>query len=280
MNYTQRLQLPPALTAAAAITGVVAGLAMGTSWDEENVRRELRDLAAVPQSLEVDPLRGLSRAEMLLAVEAASSALEAGRPWAAWNALRPHIAADDAEAPRSVVLLAARAAAGWNGWNEVRRLLRGRNWLASTGNGDGFFLLGRAEEEGGNFPRAADAYRRYAASADGAERGVALARLGSVLLRDGKPAEAARAFERAAAEPGDVGDWYRALAAEAGLVGASSVAASGASAPARARQARAEARALVARGDVAGAAARLDGEARAVEATDPTVAAELHVARA
>jgi len=280
MNYTQRLKLPSALTAAAAITGMVAGLAMGTSWGEENVRRELRDLAAVPQSFEVDPLRGLTRAEMLLAVEEASSALEDGRPWAAWTALRPHVAGDAGGAPRSVVLLAARAAAGWNGWDEVRRLLRGRDWLASTGDRDGFLLLGRAEEAGGNFPRAADAYRRYAASADGPERGVALARLGSVLLRAGNTTEAARAFERAAAEPGEVADWYRALAAEAGLVGASSVAAAGASAPARARQARAEARALAHGGDVAAAAARLDAEARAVAADDPTTAAELDVARA
>ncbi len=276
MHYTQRPRIKGTFSAAAAIAGVVVGLAAATSWGEENVRRELRDLTTVRASLTVDPLRGLTRAEMLLAVEQARGALADGRPWDAWNTLRPHVAAAPEDAPPGVVLMAARAAAGWRGWPEVRGLLRGRTWLEETGNAEGLFLLGQAEEAGENWTRAADAYRRYARAADASERGTGYARLGRVLLRDGRRTEAGAAFARAAAEPGVVGDWYRALAAEAGHPVAAAEAPEGSAGAARLRHARAEARGL---GPDA-AAARLEREARAVADVDPTAAAELELSRA
>ncbi|HEX8359757.1 MAG TPA: lytic transglycosylase domain-containing protein [Longimicrobium sp.] len=276
MHYTERTRLKGTFSAAAAIAGVVVGLAAATSWGEENVRRELRDLTTVRASLKVDPLRGLTRAEMLLAVEQARSALADGRPWDAWNTLRPHVAADPEDAPPGVVLMAARAAGGWRGWAEVRGLLRGRTWLEEVGDAEGLFLLGQAEEAGKNWTRAADAYRRYARAADESQRGTGYARLGQALLRDGRRTEAGAAFARAAEQPGVVGDWYRALAAEAGHPVAAAEAPEGSAGAARLRQARAEARGL---GPDA-AAERLAREARAVAEVDPTAAAGLELSRA
>ncbi|HEY0155002.1 MAG TPA: transglycosylase SLT domain-containing protein [Longimicrobium sp.] len=280
MHYTQRTRLSGSFSAAAAIAGVVMGLAISTSWGEENVRRELRDLTLVPSAFDVDPLRGLTRAEMLAAVTLARSALADGRPWAAWTGLQPHVA-EGSDAPPAVVLLAARAAAGWNGWPEVRGLLRGREWLAREGGAEGFLLLGRAEEAGGNWPRAADAYRRYARAAAPAERGVAYARLGRVLLRQGRKTEAGAAFARAAESQGSAADWYRALAVEAGhAVAATPALESGAGAAALARQARAEANVLAGRGAIDAAAERLTRAAAAAAQFDPTAAAGLEIARA
>jgi len=280
MHYTQRTRLSGSFSAAAAIAGVVMGLAISTSWGEENVRRELRDLTLVPSAFDVDPLRGLTRAEMLAAVTLARSALADGRPWAAWTNLQPHVA-EGSDAPPAVVLLAARAAAGWNGWPEVRELLRGREWLGREGGAEGFLLLGRAEEAGENWPRAADAYRRYARAAAPAERGVAYARLGRALLRDGRKTEAGAAFARAAEAQGSAADWYRALAVEAGhALAAAPAPESGAGAAALVRQARAEANALAGRGAIDAAAERLARAAAAAAQFDPTAAAGLEIARA
>jgi soluble lytic murein transglycosylase len=280
MHYTQRTRLSGSFSAAAAIAGVVMGLAISTSWGEENVRRELRDLTLVPSTFDVDPLRGLTRAEMLVAVNQARSALADGRPWVAWNGLQPHVV-EGSDAPPGVVLLAARAAAGWNGWPEVRGLLRGREWLAREGGAEGLFLLGRAEEAGGNWPRAADAYRRYARAAAPAARGVAYARLGGVLLREGRKTEAGAAFARAAEAQGSAADWYRALAVEAGhAVAAAPALESGAGAAALVRQARAEANVLAGRGAIDAAAERLARAAAAASQFDPTAAAALEVSRA
>jgi soluble lytic murein transglycosylase len=272
MRYKLRKESAGAMTTGAALAGVLVGLAMGTSWGEANVRRELRDLTAVPSVMKVDPLRGLTRAEMLVAVTQARTALNAGRAWDAWNALRPHVASPE-DAPESVVLLAARAAAGWRGWAEVRTLLRGREWLDAEGGGEGWFLLGQAEEAGKNWPRAADAYRRFAAAAPAEERAAGYARLGGALLRAGRTAEAGAAFARAAEQPAAAADWYRALSAEAGHPTAAP--GEGGSA-ARVRHARAEARRLPADA----AAEWLAREARALAAIDPTAAAQLEAARA
>jgi soluble lytic murein transglycosylase len=276
MNHHPPTRIKAQILAAAAIAGTVVGLAASSSWGGENVRRELRELRSAPKSLALDPFRGLTRAEMLLAVEQARGALADGRPWDAWNTLRPHVAAAPEEAPPGVVLMAARAAAGWQGWAEVRGLLRGRTWLEEVGGAEGLFLLGQAEEAGGNWKRAADAYRGYARAADASERGAGYARLGQVLLRDGQRAQAGAAFARAAAQPGSVGDWYRALAAEAGHAVAAAEAPEGAAGAARLRHARAEVREL---GPDA-AAELLAREARALAEVDPTAAAGLELTRA
>lgn len=58
----------------------------------------------------------------------ADSALAAGQPWRATRVLTPSLGDPHTRTP-DVVILAARAAAAWEGWPTVRRLLEHETWL-------------------------------------------------------------------------------------------------------------------------------------------------------
>jgi soluble lytic murein transglycosylase len=73
----------------------------------------------------------------------AAQALEAGRPWLATQLLRP-IVADHTRAPAGSRLLAARAAAAWQGWSQVERLLGGTAWPTAADERTARELLARA----------------------------------------------------------------------------------------------------------------------------------------
>lgn len=272
------------LTRYAAFAGVTVGLAIGTAWGERDVTGAIPSVAEmVAPATDLDPFRNLTHAGMLLAAREASASLEAGRPWAAWNRLRDYVGEGD-DAPASVTLLAARAAAGWDGWSHVRRLLAGREWLAKAEGGEGLLLLARAEEARSGNAAAAALYRRYATVAEGERRGVARARLGRVLREAGEPRAAADAFAAAAGDLPAAADWLRALQAEslakAGDPAATSVSLPSGSAPALARRARAEASAWNRQDAPARAADALERAARALAGTDPALAAELANERA
>src|SRR5689334_6968385 len=66
-----------------------------------------------------------------------------GRNWAAARRMRELVRADSSP---GMVLLAARAEAGWGGWSNLRALLEGRAWLDRVEHGEGWFLLARARE--------------------------------------------------------------------------------------------------------------------------------------
>jgi len=263
----------------AGFAGILTGLLLGSSPASV---RSLPSVADLQGTAGLDPFRSVTHAGMLLAARTAQGRLDDGRPWAAWSALRDFAEKDADELPPAVALLAARSAAGWNGWSHVRRLLDGQPWLAEEDGGTGLMLLGRAEEENRDWAAAARAYRRSAAALRGADRGVAYARLGAVLRRSGADAAAADAFAHAAEELPEVADWMAALRADA-LAAAgkpvNAVAPAGSSA-ARAAAARAEARSRAARSDAGGAAERLAREAAALAEVDPTLAAELQADRA
>lgn len=72
---------------------------------------------------------------------AAARAIESGRPWQATRMLAAP--SRESGAKPSVILTAARAAAGWQGWATVVRLLDGQRWLDDYG-GEGQALLARA----------------------------------------------------------------------------------------------------------------------------------------
>ncbi len=264
----------------AAAAGVLAGLLMGSP---SAALRDLPRLTELEPKADLDPFRTVKHAGMLIAARTAQSRLEDGRPWAAWNAIRDFAGDDADDLPPSVALVAARAAAGWDGWSHVRRLLDGRRWLAEEGDGAGLMLLGRAEEAGRDWDAAARAYRGYARVAAGSDRGAAYARLGRALRAGDHDREAADAFARAAGDLPEVADWMAALRADAlaaaGDASAASAVTSGSPA-ARAWAARAEARLRASRGDEAGAAARLARVAAALADDDPSLAAELQVQRA
>jgi peptidoglycan lytic transglycosylase len=265
----------------AGIAGVLAGLFFGSAPGS------VLDLPRVSQfapKVELDPFRSVAHAGMLVAAHTAQARLDDGRPWAAWNAIRDFAGDDADDLPPPVALLAARAAAGWDGWSHVRRLLDGQNWLAGEDAGAGLMLLGRAEEEERDWDAAARAYRGYVRVATGSDRGVAYARLGRVLRADDRDREAADAFARAAADLPEVADWMAALRADAlaaaGDPAVAGAAPNGGSSAARAWAARAEMRFRTARGEETAAAARLRREAEALVEDDPSLAAELQVQRA
>ena len=75
---------------------------------------------------------------------AADSALAANQPWRATLLLNPILASPATRTP-TAVLLAARAAAAWEGWPTVRRLLEGERWLDAEFDRLGRRLLTEAD---------------------------------------------------------------------------------------------------------------------------------------
>jgi soluble lytic murein transglycosylase len=144
--------------------------------------------------------------------------LETGQNWRAARAMRGYLGRRDRPDP-AAVLLAARAEAGWGGWDNVRVLLEGEPWLDSIAGGEGWHLLGRALEEDRKWEEAAAAYGRYlgAAGADTTRDRALVAELrrGLVLLRLGRTAEGTAALERVRAHDPAVSGWAATLMAEA-----------------------------------------------------------------
>jgi soluble lytic murein transglycosylase len=73
----------------------------------------------------------------------AAAALEAGEPWRATRMLDSALRDTATRTPQRV-LLAARAAAEWEGWSRVEELLHDETWLDSEFEGQGRELLARA----------------------------------------------------------------------------------------------------------------------------------------
>ena len=73
----------------------------------------------------------------------AEVAIAAGQPWHATELLTPLLASPATRTP-DVVILAARAAAGWEGWATVRRLLEKEPWLDTRFDRIGRRLLAEA----------------------------------------------------------------------------------------------------------------------------------------
>ncbi|HEX2210841.1 MAG TPA: hypothetical protein VHG93_24370, partial [Longimicrobium sp.] len=198
----------------AALLGLATGLAFSNARGERAILSYIPTVEELTPSVPEDPMPALTHAGMALAVREAQGHLEAGRPWAAWKELREYVE-DPADAPDAVVLTAARAAAGWDGWSHVRRLLQGRGWLAERSRGEGLYLLARAHEAGQDWSAAADGYRRYLAVERAEQHAEAAARLARALARNDDTRGAAEAYARAAREGGDGADWMYALEAEA-----------------------------------------------------------------
>lgn len=250
----------PHIVAACVLLGVF-GSAL---WSAERVTWPGPVFQQLDQLTRLETIRVLPHTESALSALEARRALEDGLPWRAWRLLRSDALAADALPAHA--LLAARAAADWGGWHEVRDVLEGREWLAHAERAEGLLLLGRAQQETGNPRDAASAYRRYLAAPNPARKGEAAMRLGVVLLEVDDYLGAAKALETAAAEMPEIADWALALRAEAladaGLPAVTPVTRPlhGESTPARLRRVMAEARSLTEAGHPAQALARLERE--------------------
>ena len=167
------------------------------------------DVALPDQSASLT--RGIAADSTLVAAE---RALASGHAWQATRLLAP-VLRDPARRTPAALLLGARAAAGWDGWSEVDRLLRGQPWLGTEFAGAGYELLARSALERGSDTVAAAAYadsalRRANAARDRATRTVLLARaLDRLNQRDSARAN----YERASQQLRDISDWLLVRAA-------------------------------------------------------------------
>ena len=137
-------------------------------------------------------------------VSAAAGALAAGRPYLASRMLAP-LVGSTVPRGRATTLLAARAAAGWDAWGNVVRLLAGEPWLDQVDAGAGRALLARARVE-----RSEDAVRdaeAAVASAPTGELGPRAVILARSYDRAGILDSAALNYRRAAALLPAIEDW-------------------------------------------------------------------------
>jgi soluble lytic murein transglycosylase len=187
-------------------------------------------------------------------VQRADSLLRAGRAWRATALLAPRLTSP-ANASPELRLVGARAAAGWDGWTEVDRLLRDAPWLDSQFGGEGRELLARSALERG-VDALPDAQHALAAAHDDASRVTRRVLLARAFDRANQRDSAATNYLAAAARLPRVADWLRLRAA--GVTGDSAQRAAlfthVASATARARIVATDAQAREREGDLAGAA--------------------------
>lgn len=200
----------------------------------------------------------------------AAAALAEGRPWRATLLLEP-ILRDSAQRTPAAVLLAARAAAGWEGWRRVEELLGGDpSWLDSLDGGAGRVLLARAALD-----RRADsvaighAERAVALARDSARRGERLTLAARAHDRVKSWTAARDLYLRAASNLPAIADWLvlRAAAVTAGDSVRRGMYDGVRSTPARARIPWTEAAARERFGDLTGAAMAYDSLGARVSAT-------------
>lgn len=135
---------------------------------------------------------------------AATRAIEAGRPWQATRLLAPLTKTASKPAVR---LAAARAAAEWEGWESVERLLEGESWLDQLERGAGRALLGRALVERGRAAAALIQTGPAVALATPENRGERLVAHARALDRLDQLDSAAAVYRAAATELPALRDW-------------------------------------------------------------------------
>jgi soluble lytic murein transglycosylase len=144
----------------------------------------------------------------------AVKAIDEGHPWKATQLAAPLAAKSPGN--RAAVLVAARAAAEWEGWTEVERLLGKQRWLDSAFTGEGHELLARAALAS----NAADSAIRHAADAvrqapDAASKAIRQVYLARALDRGIEPDSAAAVYSSAARRLPLVAEWLALRAAGA-----------------------------------------------------------------
>ncbi len=234
-----------------AVTAMAAS-SVTVACGRTNAAQASGDVAMAPDS-------SLSRAMAQDSVlRAADAAIRAGHPWRATLRLTPALRDPKRRTP-AVVLLAARAAAGWDGWTEVERLLSGQSWVDSRFNGEPRELLARAAlEHGDDTAAAANARAALARASDQRARAMRHTLLARALDRANLIDSARSEYLAAAAGLADVKDWLllRAAGVDRDSTDRARLFADIRLAAARPRIPWTEAQALERSGDIAGAATR------------------------
>ncbi len=159
-------------------------------------------LLAAPMCAQ-SPLRDIERA------------LDAGQSWQATQLAAPLLARADTRTPEAVIL-AARAAAGWEGWSTVRSLLEKEPWLDTRFDRLGRRLLAEAALGTQRNQQALIESRAAVAGSttrDAAEQGLRLVLLARALDRLDQRDAAASAYRDAAAQLPAAAEWLRLRAA-------------------------------------------------------------------
>jgi soluble lytic murein transglycosylase len=143
----------------------------------------------------------------------ADSLVRAGRYWHATRLLVRQLTTPDA-APPPARLVGARAASGWQGWEEVDRILRGAPWLDTLYGGEGRELLVRSGLARDQDVRA-DARLALADARTPAARVTRRVLLARALDRANVLDSTAAAYASAARQVPEIADWLRLRAAGA-----------------------------------------------------------------
>ena len=201
------------------------------------------DIARMPGALQGDPL-----------ATQADSLVRSGRPWRATTLLAPRLIAPQSASP-ALRLAGARAAAGWDGWTEVDRVLQGAPWLDTQFGAEGRELLARSALERAVDARP-DASLAMIHAGDESSRAMRRVFLARAYDRANVRDSAAALYLSAATSMPRVADWLRLRAAGVTGDSAARAAITGrvVSAPARARIAFTDAQARERTGDFGGAA--------------------------
>ena len=191
-------------------------------------------------------------------LEAAQAAIDAGHPWRATQLVAPLLRNPSTRSP-AALLVAARSAAGWEGWSDVDGLLAKEAWIDSRFDGDARELLAQSAFGRGDDASAlanARAASREANTDDA--RAVRLVLLARAFERNNMFDSAAVAYGRASASFRPARDWLtlRAAAAERDSTKRATALSTVTLATARPRVAWTEAQARERFGDTLGAAAR------------------------
>jgi soluble lytic murein transglycosylase len=143
----------------------------------------------------------------------ADSLVRAGRYWHATRLLVRQLTRPDSASPPAR-LVGARAASGWQGWDEVDRVLRGAPWLDSLYGGEGRELLVRSGLARDQDVRA-DAQLALADARNPAARVTRRVLLARALDRANVLDSTAIAYSSAAKQVPEIADWLRLRAAGA-----------------------------------------------------------------
>ncbi|HVX88894.1 MAG TPA: hypothetical protein VG940_08215, partial [Gemmatimonadales bacterium] len=137
----------------------------------------------------------------------AEAALARGNPWRAYRLVLPKTRVPRTRTPETV-WLAARAAAGWGGWAQVKGLLARERWLDGRWDGGGRELMARASlalgEDSAAVLHAEKAVRK---APNDSARGVRRVLLARALDRVGRLEDASAAYSAAALDLPELSDW-------------------------------------------------------------------------
>jgi soluble lytic murein transglycosylase len=140
-------------------------------------------------------------------LRAAEAAIDQGHPWRATQLMAP-VLRDPRRRRPAALLVAARAAAGWDGWAEVDRLLAGARWIDTDFGGAGRELLTRsALERGADTAALTQASLALRDATDNRLRAIRLVFLARALERNNEFDSAAVLYGRAGETLRPVREW-------------------------------------------------------------------------